>query len=333
MKKLLAWDGDETLWQGTLVEGAAPVLPPGRAKLCRELSERGVLQSLATHNRPDDVQAALYALGLDQYFLFNQAAFEVSKSAMVSAIVSAYDLSRLSDVVFVDDTPFNRAEVKQALPAVTVISPDELPAAVQEHFTKEQYTEEDRLRVRRYQSEQQRQQAAQAYGDDYQAFLRDCKLVMRVHCGWPNDHARVVDLAQRANRMAALARPFTPAELQRLGPWTWTARVQDKFGDYGLSAFVIARPTTPYQTTIEAVVISCRLQGRGIGSALLGHVLNHQPLRTRVMVRWAETEHNAGMRGLFEWYHFQCNGTTQMQAELLITNTVALPGWITIVPE
>jgi len=338
MKKLLVWDGDDTLWNGTLAEGDTPTLPPGRWELCEALSNRGVLQALATHNREESVKVALHTLGLEPFFLYNQAAFGPPKSAMVRAIVQDYELSKYSDVVFVDDSTFNRAEVVTALPLVTVIGPDEFPEASDVYFFKEYYTDEDRLRVRRYQSEAVRRHAAVAYGEDYATFLRSCELVMEIRRAEAADLPRVVDLIQRANRMAALSRVFSEVELRmatarRIGGSVWVAKVRDKFGDYGLSAVMITDVrSSPDPIKINALVVSCRLQGRGIGSAFIGWLINRYSVGTAIVAEWQETEYNAGMRGLYEWYGFNIGEDSSRWIEARFTKRglVDMPDWVQV---
>lgn len=348
MKKLLVWDGDNTLWNGTLAEGDVPTLSPGRWELCEELNDRGVLQALATHNREEDARVALRALGLEPFFLYNQAVFGPPKSAMIRAIVQDYALSKYSDVVFIDDNLFNREEVRQALPLVEVFDPQDLGNVVQGFFTKEHYTDEDRLRVRRYQSEEQRKRAAVAYGEDYVQFLRSCGIVLEVKRATVEDLPRVVDLIHRANRMAALARLFTEEELREAvdrptGGNVWVARVRDKFGDYGLSAVMITDVKADNGVVrIVALVISCRLQGRGIGSAFIGWLLNRYATRTHFIAAWQETDYNAGMRALYEWYHFAFDeyewyhfafgedDSRRVEARLVRQEPVALPDWVQV---
>lgn len=329
MKKLLIWDGDETLWSGTLLEGGTPTLPPGRLALCQALCERGVLQAVASFNRPEDVQRALHVLELETFFLHNRCAIvgDLRKSQMVREIVAAYDLSRFSDVVFVDDLAFNRSEVVAAFPDVLAVDPSELPRVVDEHFTKAQYTDEDRLRVRRYQSEEVRRVSSAAYGQDYQAFLRDCKLTLSMKRMSDGEIPRVLDLIARANRMAALARSFSKEELQAPDVTVWVGYVGDRFGEYGLSAVLIETS----MTGVVGLVVSCRLQGRGIGSAFLGTWLARRGVERETSAIWRETEYNQGMRSLFEWFEFSLevreSGVLARRAPHL---SLRLPEWVRV---
>ncbi len=303
MRKLLIWDGDNCLWKGTIVEGETPHLPPGRRQFCENLSKRGVLQAISSRNRQADVDRAVHALGLSPYFLYNKGDLGGVKSQMVTQIVEDYGLSRYSDVVFVDDEAFNRAEVANEHPDVVVLHPDE---DILQWFTKDFYTEEDRLRVRRYLSEQQRKQAANVYKGDYQEFLKSCETVMTVSTAIPEDLPRILDLGRRANRMAALKKNIDSLNVQARLNNCLVIHVTDKFGDYGLCGFLLW--SSAYRISeIAALVVSCRLQGRGIGSALLGHWLSTQPDSHTAVAEWVETDYNKGLAGLFDWWKFTLN--------------------------
>lgn len=305
MKKLLIWDGDNTLWNGIVANGDEIHLPIGRHAQSQILSERGVLQAMATHNLPQDLEQILHRFELSTFFLYNQADFGVPKSEMVRRIIVDYDIAKDTDVVYLDDDPFNRADVKQAFPGVTVSDPIFLDDLIASEFSKPIYTEEDRLRVRRYQSEIQRKQAGAAYGDDHQAFLKSCYLTLSLHKATEDDFPRIVDLMRRANRMAALSRPYSESDLRYDLNSIIVGKVHDRFGDYGLSAVMIVKPSANKRVmNIDALVISCRLQGRGIGSAILGSVINSYDPEISIVATWESTEYNHGIRGLYEWYKF-----------------------------
>ena len=331
MKKLLIWDGDETLWRGTFTEGVID-LPVVRRMFCEELAKRGVLQAVASYNRPEDVAGVLFQHGLDQIFLHSQATLDrsIPKSAMVRAILDAYGLSRFTDVAFVDDDPLNLEEVHRGCPGIFSLHPRLLDQFAFDHLTKPTYTDEDRFRVARYRSEQARKTEAAAYGGDQQAFLRSCQIKMTVGRAekWETDSLN--GLLARAHRTAAVASWFTSFNDVSLYDDVFVARVVDRFGEYGLSGFVVVA-----DEEIAALVVSCRTQGRGVGSALLGWVINNsfvKPGLGIVPARWTVTDYNMGVMSLYAWYGFDIKsyGKTVV-AELLLKGPVTLPDWIEVV--
>lgn len=344
MRKLLIWDGDQTLWNGIVANGDIITLPKGRQELCQTLSERGVLQAVASHNLKQDVDELLHRFSLSNYFLHNQTEFGKSKSEMVRQIMKDYGLAIPVDVVYLDDDPFNLADVQTISPHIAASVPTQLDNTIQLYFSKGIYTEEDRLRVRRYQSEEQRKQAGNAYDGDYQEFLKSCGLVLSLSDATESDLPRIVDLFARANRMAALAHPYSESQIvERLAAMT-VGRVEDKFGDYGMSAIIhhyMDDWLPDHPVHIEGLVISCRLQGRGIGSAMLGTILNHYPINNTIHAHWNSTEYNHGIQALYEWYNFNIsknalchrfeNDHQHLVATKTLTERVELPPWIQVI--
>ena len=145
MKKLLIWDGDETLWNGTIVEEGVDslVLPEGREELCKMLHDRGVIQSLASFNDQQEAMLALEKFNLTQLFVYPRASFGTTKSNLIKEIKEELNLSRYSDIVFVDDNDFNLAEVNNTLPEVITINANDFGEdTILTYFTKDKYSEE-----------------------------------------------------------------------------------------------------------------------------------------------------------------------------------------------
>src|SRR5262245_60645516 len=110
--KCVVWDLDDTLWSGVLLEDRE-VRP--RPDALRALDARGIRQSVASRNDPAVALGKLRELGVLEYFLHPQIHWD-AKSSSVRAISEALNLG-LDSLVFVDDQPFERDEVRSALPA------------------------------------------------------------------------------------------------------------------------------------------------------------------------------------------------------------------------
>jgi methoxymalonate biosynthesis protein len=339
-RKALIWDGDDSLWQGTLTAGDLPQLPPGRYELCQRLHDRGVLQAVASRNLLTEVEATLYALGLDQFFLANQADFERSKPQMIRDVMAELGLVRESDVVYVDDDPMHIAEVRAELPEVAVhwarqglLEPF---VDLGTYFYREIITEEDRNRVASYRNELKRKQAGAYFGEDRIAFFKTCEMWMNVRQSKTEDLPRIIDLVSRANQTAACAERYSEIDLNyfhRRGE-LWVMEAGDKFGDYGLSG-VLRRAPEPLFEKIQVItllVISCRLQGKGYGSAFLGWAINtFSTYRTgKIVAWWLETPYNSEVRKLYEWYSFTITKEDELCKAQLPTTQVSLPTWISI---
>ena len=334
MRKLVVWDCDETLWKGTLMYGDDLMLKPMVKDTLELLHTRGVVQSVASKNLKEDVLAKLEEFGISSYFLVPQADLETPKSKMVSTIKDALGLARFEDIVFVDDQLFNRCEVEDRLEGVVSCEYEDMEDVIDKYFTKETYTDEDRKRAQRYRSELERSRGADSYGDDYIAFLHSCEMEVDFFNPVDTQLPRFKDLIERANRMSALDDSFNNEMVDQMfihhRNGLLACSVKDKYGDYGLCALAILEI---YKDLVEikGVVVSCRLQGKGIGSSLLGMIIN-MCKNKKITARYEETRYNAGMRNLYDWYKFidlSHNDYNIVRFERM-PGEVRLPPWLKI---
>jgi predicted enzyme involved in methoxymalonyl-ACP biosynthesis len=62
--KVVVWDLDHTVWDGTLLEDAHVELRPGVREIIETLDARGILQSVASKNEQTRAMERLQALGI-----------------------------------------------------------------------------------------------------------------------------------------------------------------------------------------------------------------------------------------------------------------------------
>lgn len=119
--KLVVWDLDETLWAGTLSEGPV-ALDPSTADLVRTLNDRGIVNSICSKNDPEDARAELRRLGLWEEFVFARIDWS-PKGARVAQIIDDAQL-RPENVLFIDDSPTNRGEVRHFSEGIQTAGPE-----------------------------------------------------------------------------------------------------------------------------------------------------------------------------------------------------------------
>src|SRR5215203_3856810 len=159
--KCVVWDLDNTIWPGIAIERQPDVLPQPTASILdiiRELEKRGIASSVASRNDPALGKQLLAHPKLAGRFVYPQISWE-PKSQAVSRIAEKLNIG-LDAVVFVDDSPFERAEVSYMLPQVTVLDPSQVAAAVEgPAFNASHTTAEGETRVQKYREEEQRRAA------------------------------------------------------------------------------------------------------------------------------------------------------------------------------
>lgn len=326
MKKVLVWDCDDTLWDGTLIEGSVS-LPNGRFAMCQELYNRGVVQTTASYNLLEDVEKQLHAFGLSNFFVVPMASLEVKKPDMITAIKETLNISKYSDIVFVDDNIHNLLEVRATLPDVVAVTVHDLDVVLDKYFTKDEYTDADRDRVRMYKSEVARQEMGKAYTDNRLDFLRSLNMKAKISVPTEEQMPRVCQLVERANRLAAANTTYTKEILQHIQQDLLVLEAEDDFGSYGLSgvAYVDNR-------IVKLLVISCRLQGKGLGSTFLGYIINMEEGPLQAI--WKPTEYNAGIDSLYSWYGaviLPAGDGGELRVAIIENKTVELPDWVEVI--
>jgi FkbH-like protein len=248
--------------------------------------------------------------------------------------------------VFVDDNPDERQLMRQVLPQVLTVEMPRDPAlfrATIESLPQLQtlaVTQEDRSRAGQYRAKHERERVriTATSLDDY---LRS--LGVRVELGpcTDADLPRVAQLFQRTNQFNVTARRHDAALLgQRMVDPRWrlyTLRAGDRFGDHGLVATAIAKVNTGIWT-IESFLMSCRVIGYGIETALVAAISEDARAHgaARLDGEFVPTKKNAVARDVYERHGFVVRETTnglERWERDLSTGAVPLPAWITIIRE
>ncbi len=309
LAKVLVWDLDETLWTGTLAEdGPAGVTPrPAAVAAIKALDARGVLQSIASKNDPDEGLEALRRHGLADYFLYPEINWG-PKSQSIARIAQRLDLS-LDSFVFIDDQPFERAEVQAGQPKVRTLAHTDVVRLLDHPWFDHPATPESARRRSLYQAEAQRTVAMESVGGDYLGFLRASDLALDIRPLTRRDAARVHELSQRTNQLnftgAKLAldqiEAMTAPDARRA---RLTLRCADRYGDYGLIGFA---ELDLEAGELTAFFMSCRVQRKRVEHAVFAHLagLLRAAGRDRFRVRFCATERNAASVRLLEDLGFE----------------------------
>ena len=318
-KKLVIVDLDDTIWGGVVGDVGWQNLrlgghdPVGEAFLAfqralKRLTNRGILLAIVSKNTET---VALEAIDSHpEMFLRRQdfVGWRVNwddKATNIAALVDELQLG-LDAVVFIDDSPAERARVRGALPQVLV---PEWPAdqliyeqALAELTCFETLTlsAEDQSRTRMYLTEQERNRtkAAAQSMDDY---LRSLELVVSVEGLGPENLSRAAQLLNKTNQMNLTTRRLTEDEFSKWsaveGRHTFVVRVSDRFDDYGLTG-IASLSTSGGTATVVDFLLSCRVMGRGVEEAMLSIIIDRARAAgaSRLDVPFSSTPKNSPMR-------------------------------------
>jgi methoxymalonate biosynthesis protein len=299
--KCVVWDIDNTLLDGVYLESGdtPPAANPAMAGALADLASRGVLHAIASKNPPQAAAHAAAATGA------TFAAVECGWGAKSGALARiAAELAIGTDALaFVDDDPYERAEVGAVLPEVLVLAPGEVAdAAGWPEFGAAAVTDEARRRGEMYAARRHRRAAEQAFGGSREEFLASAGTHVTIAAADLADVPRLHELAARTRQFNSAGHAVAEAELTALimAPDTdvATVRLRDAFGDDGIVGACVTSHDHDGTWTVRLLIMSCRAMGRGVIGALLAWVTRSEARAgTReVAVRCVLTERNVPLR-------------------------------------
>jgi methoxymalonate biosynthesis protein len=299
--KCVVWDIDNTLLEGVFLESGdtPPAANPAMAGALSDLASRGILHAIASKNPPQAAAHAAAATGADF------AAVECGWGAKSGALARiATELAIGTDTLaFVDDDPYERAEVAAQLPEVLVLAPGEVVDAVGwPEFGAAAVTDEARRRAEMYVARRHRQAAERAFGGSREEFLASAGTQVTIAAATTADIPRLAELAARTRQFNSAGRTVTEAELTTMitAPDTGvaTVRLRDAFGDDGIVGACVTSHDRGGTWTVRLLMMSCRAMGRGVIGALLAWVTRSAASAgaREVAVRCVLTERNVPLR-------------------------------------
>ncbi|MGF1660874.1 MAG: HAD-IIIC family phosphatase [Kineosporiaceae bacterium] len=274
--KCVVWDLDDTVWDGVLLESPDVILRPSVVNHLRELDSVGVLHSIASRNDHDTAMAKLEELGVAEYFLCPQINWN-SKSSSMSAIAEQLNLG-LDAFAFVDDQPFERAEVGHALPAVTLVDADDIDSVLRGPAFRPRFVTDESARRRAiYRGQLDRNRLEREFVGSSEEFLAGLAMRFRIEAARQEDLQRAEELTVRTNQLNATGQTYSYRELDELrrsaDHLLLVASLEDRFGDYGKIGLALVDRNDPNTWVLKLMLMSCRVMSRGVGTILLHHVM------------------------------------------------------------
>jgi FkbH-like protein len=295
--KVLVLDLDNTLWGGVVGDCGPHAIALGQEGMgnvfrnfqlwLRHLKDEGILLAVASKNDPDRAREAFTVnseniLKLEDFAVF-QAGWE-PKSEMIEAISRELNMG-CDAFCFIDDSPFERNEVRARLPSVTVPEMPEDPSgwipflAEQALFETGTHSTADSQRTQWIQEERQRRDRAGAFAD-YAHYLQSLQMRARVAPLNGEHLARAHQLIMRTNQFNLRTVRYALEELEEMmdSP-DWMGRVyglRDTCGDTGWISLVLldTRGRDEGTAFLDTWVMSCRVFERGMEQAILNNLVS-----------------------------------------------------------
>ena len=269
-KKILAVDADNTLWRGILSEDGKDALKPCTVfqEGLKTFASEGVALVLLSKNDPGSID-------LD-YFVSKKVSWEPKAGNLLEAC-RELNLG-VESVVFVDDNPHERAQMKAHLNAVTVAPWTGWSAQASEReqrqllrrlkeyfFNSAGLTAEDRLRAADYSNRALRENLLTKLATK-EEYLEELALWVEAREAEARDLDRLAQMAGKTNQFNATTLRRSREEFAALlgaegarRCAVYVFRAGDKFGEQGIVCYTIVDVGA---AKITDFVMSCRAMGR-----------------------------------------------------------------------
>ncbi|MEO6654425.1 MAG: HAD-IIIC family phosphatase [Ilumatobacteraceae bacterium] len=356
--KVIVLDCDDTLWSGVIADDGIGALQcsdafPGFAHrsfqiAVQRLRHQGVLLAIASKNDPEPVEEAFATVDGMVLTADDIAARRVTwdpKPPGVADIAAELNVG-LDSLVFVDDSDYEIGSMRTQLPDVRSLQvPSNLEAlpdllAETGWFRMMRVTDDDRVRTERMIAESGRTSAATAMSQA--EFLDSLSLTVRLIRVGAGEIGRVAQLVNKTNQFNCTAIRRSEQEIAELVGSDATSvhaiAVDDRFGEYGIVGVVIAERASsadvPDGWDLDTVLMSCRVLGRGVESAMLGAVVADLRERTPgpIAARYVDSGRNHLVRELFPDHGFEPIDDDAGSSRFVLPadRRVEIPGHITV---
>lgn len=336
-RKLLILDLDNTLWGGEVGElgwnqiNLGGVDPVGEAfvsfqKIIKQLKDRGILLAIVSKN---EESVALEVMDKHPAMILRKEDFVSwrinwnDKAENVKQILNEVHLTPES-AVFIDDSPAERGRVASAFPSLLVPDFKNDPTAYAllltelNCFDKPSQTKEDLERTQMIIQDKKRNDLKTSVSS-----LNDWIQSLGIKCVVeplnPDNLVRATQLLNKTNQMNLSSQRLTEQELL---DWSSQAtnslitfRVQDKFGDYGLTG-ILGISHKQSDLVLEHYLLSCRVMGRQIEETMLGvaQQIARKNHCTRIVAKYAHTDRNLPCFNFFK----SCGFFKQMDSDTFV---------------
>jgi FkbH-like protein len=257
MIKLIVWDLDGILWNGTLAEEGPGQINYKVIDFIKTTESTGIVHSICSKNNFHQTKEFLESLGIWDLFVFPSIDL-TPKYQRVLSIIESCQL-RAPNVLFVDDNTINTNEALFYIPEINVSN----DVSFIDSFTYEK----SKSRTNQYRILEQK-----SVDKNNIDFLKnsDINITITDEHGCIEFHDRIVELVNRSNTLNfTKSRMHVDFSEKNTGPYfhfnfprqNYAVFVWDKYGYYGLVGFIGSDWDS---NEVEHFVFSCRILNMGI---------------------------------------------------------------------
>jgi len=294
-KKCIVLDLDNTLWGGIIGEDGFNGIklshndPIGKSfiefqKHLLSLHERGVILAVNSKNNFDD---AIKVIKEHPNMILQEEHFANLKINWNDKVTNLREIAQevnigLDSMVFFDDDKINRDFVRSTLPEVLTIEMPEDPALYVQtlmelnDFNVTKITEEDKKRGKMY-VEQRKRTEFQKVTTDFKEYLKELNIKIFIKNANEFTIPRISQLTLKTNQFNLTTKRYQEEDIRNFShddkKIVGCARVEDKFGDNGITGVFIIDKEDSKEWIIDTFLLSCRIIGRGVEEGIINHII------------------------------------------------------------
>lgn len=281
--KCVAWDLDNTIWDGTLIESNSDELKlrDGILDTIKALDERGIIQIISSKNDENDAISILKKLGIYDYFVLFLINWNPKSDNIIQA---AKELNiNINSFAFVDDLAFERGEVREHINTIRIYKETDISYLLDYPEFDVVVTKDSAKRRIMYQTEMKRKVIENNFIGSNVDFLKDCQLNMTIKRIDSESFMRSYELIQRTNQLNLSGIKYSKSDFRTLCEnkdyECYVAFCRDKFGEYGQVGYFCFK-VSDNAIQFKEYVMSCRVAGKWIEPALMKWLLAKYHIET-----------------------------------------------------
>lgn len=351
-KKCIVLDLDNTLWGGVVGEDEFDGInlgptPPGNAfvefqKRLLALNQRGIILAINSKNNFDD---AIQVIKNHPYMILRENNFASMRINWNDKVVNMKDIASelnigLDSMVFFDDDPINRELMQTNIPQIHTVDIGNDPAKYAQilmnlnEFDLLQITEDDTKRGSMYLEEKNRKVLLESTNLD--DFLKQLEIKVEIKKVDQFSLPRISQLSLKTNQFNLTTKRYQEEDIEKFSQdkkmLVCGAKVQDKFGDNGITGVYIVKKNNPEEWFIDTFLLSCRVIGRGIDDAMMANILKQakQEGVKKIKAQFIPTQKNQPISDFLPLYGFKQEGDYWVFS---LENEIKIPEHIEVISE
>jgi FkbH-like protein len=292
-KKCLVLDLDNTLWGGVLGETGSEGIDLGKTyrgqcfknfqKYLKVLLKKGIILAACSKNNIGDVKEC-FKKNKDMILkLRDFSALQINwnnKYKNIDLVANELNIGK-DAIVFFDDSPLEREEMKNFNPQINVIDvpqdPENFIQSIEKtsFFFKNKQTVEDIKKRHQYEILKKARNLKTKFRN-INDFYKSLKMTLEISNINKHNFERSVQLINKTNQFNLTSRRYTESKLEVFlkskSQFTFVGRLKDKFGDHGITALAMIKKSEN-TWIIDNFLLSCRILGRKIENVFLHEIL------------------------------------------------------------